>query len=119
MDAPPLMANDDPGNPRNQSQWAGIDPADLPSSENMAMVRERGVAFWKSELTPKLGAGLPLLISSHGNTLRALLMALGDMSVADVEALEIPTGLPIVFSFSTEGEPIRWRYLGSTAPKAA
>lgn len=119
LDTPPVMDGDDPAHPRNQSQWSDLDPGALPSGESLAVVRKRVMAFWDEAVAPKLDAGRSLLIASHGNTLRALLMALGNMTVQEVEGFEIPTGIPIVYSFSEGGRPIGWRYLGATEPKAA
>jgi 2,3-bisphosphoglycerate-dependent phosphoglycerate mutase len=81
--------------------------------------RERVMAFWHEKVSPKLSAGRPLLIASHGNTLRALLMALENMTVQEIEGFEIPTGTPIVYSFSEEGMPIGRRYLSDRETKAA
>lgn len=119
LDNPPLMDSDDPAHPRHTPRWSDLDPGSLPGGESLAAVRKRVMAFWHEEVAPNLSAGRPLLIASHGNTLRALLMALGNMTVHEVEGFEIPTGIPIVYSFSEEGIPIGWRYLSDTEPKAA
>jgi 2,3-bisphosphoglycerate-dependent phosphoglycerate mutase len=119
LDNPPLMDSDDPAHPRNQSRWSDLDRGSLPGSESLAGVRKRVMAFWQEKVEPQLSAGRPLLIASHGNTLRALLMALGDMTVQEIEGFEIPAGIPIAYSFSEEGMPIGWRYLSDTETKAA
>ena len=119
QDAPPQMACNDPTHPSHEPYWSDIDIELLPSGESLAATRQRVTAFWDEHIVPELNADSPLLISSHGNTLRALLMALDDMSIDEVEAFEIPTGLPIVYTFSPDGKPIGWRYLESATPQAA
>ena len=118
-DVPPKMAHDNPAHPRNDTYWSDIDSVCLPNGESLAATRNRVMDFWDERIKPMLCSDSPLLISSHGNTLRALLMALDDMSVEEVESFEIPTGVPIVYSFSSSGEPSSWRYLDTAAPQAA
>lgn len=111
LDQPPPLAAGDPRQLTQDPRWADIDTARLPNGETLAQTRERVMAFWQAEIAPCLQAGERLLISSHGNTLRALLMALDGMSVEQVEGFEIPTGVPIVYAFTPEGEPVGWHYL--------
>jgi 2,3-bisphosphoglycerate-dependent phosphoglycerate mutase len=91
--------------------YQDVDPAMLPDVENLAETRARVMAFWREQIMPPIQSGQRLLISAHGNTLRALLMDLAGMSVAEVEAFEIPTATPIVYSFSRDAQPLAWRYL--------
>lgn len=118
-DTPPLVGTDDPAHPRHLAQWADLDPRDLPAGESLAQVRERVLSFWSEQIVPKIGSGETVLVASHGNTLRALLMALDGMTVEGVEAFEIPTGVPIVYSFSPTGRPLGWRYLDTPSSRAA
>ncbi len=118
-DVPPPMAVNDPAHPRHDPRWADIDNEQLPSGESLAATRDRVIGFWRERIVTHLSHASPVLISSHGNTLRALLMALDDMSIDEVETFEIPTGIPIVYAFSSDGRPIAWRYLEGAAPQAA
>lgn len=111
LDLPPALAAGDSRHPARDPRWADVDPARLPNGESLAGTRERVMDFWRSQIQPRLQAGSRLLIASHGNTLRALLMALDGMSVEQVEGFEIPTGVPIVYAFSPRGEPLGWHYL--------
>jgi 2,3-bisphosphoglycerate-dependent phosphoglycerate mutase len=110
-DRPPAMAPDHPGHPARDPRWADIDPSRRPNGEGLAQTRERVMAFWREEIEPQLLPGRRLLIASHGNTLRALIMALQGMDVEEVEAFEIPTGVPILYRFSADGRPDGWQYL--------
>ncbi|MFP3873798.1 MAG: 2,3-bisphosphoglycerate-dependent phosphoglycerate mutase [Thiohalophilus sp.] len=88
-----------------------IDPSHLPDVENLAETRERVMRYWEAEIVPRIRRGERLLISAHGNTLRALIMALSNMSVEEVERFEIPTATPIVYHFDRNGVPLDWDYL--------
>lgn len=119
LDRPPRLLDNDPEHPVHDPRWADIDPRQLPNGESLAATRERVMDFWREVIAPQIVDGKRLLISSHGNTLRALIMALHDMSVAEVEDFEIPTGVPIVYAFSPKGEPIGWHYLDNDTAQAA
>jgi 2,3-bisphosphoglycerate-dependent phosphoglycerate mutase len=119
LDRPPAIGAGQPGHPSRDPQWADIPAAQLPDAESLADTRERVIAFWDERIVPQLRAGSRLLIASHGNTLRALIMALHGMSVDEVEAFEIPTGVPIVYAFTPQGEPIGWHYLNDGDSQAA
>ncbi|MGB0714168.1 MAG: 2,3-bisphosphoglycerate-dependent phosphoglycerate mutase [Gammaproteobacteria bacterium] len=108
---PPVLAHGDQRHPANDPGYDFL-PADaLPGSENLADTRARVSAFWNEHIVPGLKRGERPLIASHGNTLRALIMALTDMPVAEVERFEIPTGVPIVVAFDGQARAIGWHYL--------
>jgi 2,3-bisphosphoglycerate-dependent phosphoglycerate mutase len=108
--AAPLMRSD-PSHPVNDPKYADIAPHLLPDVENLAQTRTRVTAFWREQITPRIRNGERVLISAHGNTLRALLMELAGMRVAEVESFEIPTATPIVYDFDQNARPLSWRYL--------
>ena len=86
-------------------------PADkVPYSENLAETRERVSGFWREQVQPKLG-NRNILLSAHGNTLRALLMELAQMSVEHIESFEIPTSEPIAIDFDDQGRFSKCHYL--------
>jgi 2,3-bisphosphoglycerate-dependent phosphoglycerate mutase len=111
--------------PMSQAQWQQqyrdwgerIPGGALPCSETLAETRARAGSFYRERIRPALARGERILISSHGNTLRALLMELTGMSVTEVESFEIPTATPIELEFGHEdgGGPVieGWRYLGT------
>lgn len=113
LDLPPPLALTDPKHPANDLQYADVPQALLPSLENLDQTRRRVTAFWNQAVTLRLKQGQRLLVSAHGNTLRALIMALENMPVAEVEKFEIPTATPIVYRFNREGAPLDWHYLGN------
>jgi len=105
------LSRADPTHPVHDPLYHGIDRAKLPDVENLAQTRERVVEFWKERVVPFIRLGEQVLISSHGNTLRALLMELSRLTVEEVESFEIPTGKPIIYTFKRDATPLRWRYL--------
>lgn len=110
--ASPLLRHD-PAHPVNDPLYADVEPHLLPGVENLAQTRERVMRFWQEQIVPCIHRGKHVLISAHGNTLRALLMGLSDMTVAEVESFEIPTATPIVYHFDVHANPLDWRYLNS------
>jgi len=110
-DTAPALNAYDPRHPRFDDRYADLPRNILPSVESLANTRQRAVEFWQEKIEPALVNGEHLLISAHGNTLRALIMALAGMSEAEVEEFEIPTGKPIVYTFDANGKPVSWRYL--------
>jgi len=116
---PPAMAAGDRHHPRQLARWNDIARAQLPNGESLADTRERVMAVWGERIAPCVAEGRRLLIASHGNTLRALLMGLSGMSVAEVESFEIPTGVPIIASFDPQGQMRDWHYLDESAARNA
>lgn len=93
---PPPLEADDPRHPRHDPRYAHL-PADaLPATESLKLTLDRVMPYWQAEIAPKLGAGTDLVISAHGNSLRALCKHLFGISDADIVGLEIPTGNPLV-----------------------
>jgi 2,3-bisphosphoglycerate-dependent phosphoglycerate mutase len=117
IDRAASLSPTDPGHPANDPVYADVEPRLLPGVESLAATRTRVASFWQERIAPRIRRGERLLISAHGNTLRALLMELADMSVEQVEAFEIPTATPIVYRFSREGRPLDWRYLQAAGDK--
>jgi len=112
LDRAGALSRTDKTHPIYDPRYAAIDPAVLPDVENLAETRARVVSFWQEMIVPHIRRGERLLISAHGNTLRALIMELAGMSVAEVEGFEIPTATPILYQFEQEeARPLHWRYL--------
>lgn len=115
--ASPLRRTD-PNHPVNDPKYADIDPSVLPGVETLAQTRIRVATFWQEQIVTHIQRGKRVLISAHGNTLRALLMELANMSVAEVESFEIPTATPIVFNYEDNAMPLEWHYLDSSSEVA-
>lgn len=110
-DTAPALADDDPRHPKYDDQYADVASERLPAVESLADTRKRALEFWQEKVEPALLKGERILISAHGNTLRALIMALAKMSETEVEKFEIPTGTPIIYRFDAKGQPLSWEYL--------
>jgi 2,3-bisphosphoglycerate-dependent phosphoglycerate mutase len=113
------LSREDPRHSCHDPLCRGIDPAHLPDVENLAETRARVMGYWNAEIAPRIRRGERLLVSAHGNTLRALLMDLAGMSVEEVEGFEIPTATPIVVEFKRSGKPVDWYYLDGEDEQAA
>lgn len=112
--AEPLLRSD-PAHPLHDPLYRDVPPHLLPGVENLVQTRARVMDFWREQIVPRIRQGERLLISTHGNTLRALLMDLSGMSVHEVESFEIPTATPIEYHFDGNGQPLYWHYLDQGA----
>jgi 2,3-bisphosphoglycerate-dependent phosphoglycerate mutase len=113
---PPLEAGDE-RHPARDRRYAGLAPAELPLSESLADTVARFLPCWNDVIAPDLRAGRRVVIAAHGNSLRALVKLLDDVSEADILELNIPTGLPLVYELDADLRPLRHYYLGD--PEAA
>jgi 2,3-bisphosphoglycerate-dependent phosphoglycerate mutase len=108
---PPLEPNDS-RSPVNDPRYAGIDPAKLPLTECLKDTVERFLPYWLETIAPDVRAGKRVLISAHGNSLRALVKHLDGISDQDIVHINIPTGIPLVYELDDQLNPIRHYYLG-------
>jgi 2,3-bisphosphoglycerate-dependent phosphoglycerate mutase len=108
---PPLPATD-PGHPRFDRRYAGVPVAELPSSESLRDTLARVMPFWNSRIAPELQAGRNVLVAAHGNSLRALVKMLDQISDAAIVELNIPTGVPLLYELDQDLQPMSSRYLG-------
>ncbi|PIT94940.1 2,3-diphosphoglycerate-dependent phosphoglycerate mutase [Candidatus Falkowbacteria bacterium CG10_big_fil_rev_8_21_14_0_10_39_9] len=84
----------------------------IPLSESLADVIKRVIPFWKKTIAPEIKAGKRILISAHGNSLRALVKYLDKISVKEIEELNLPTGVPLVYELDNDLKPLKHYYLG-------
>jgi 2,3-bisphosphoglycerate-dependent phosphoglycerate mutase len=108
---PPPMADDDPGHPRFDPRYQGVDPARLPSGESLKDTLSRVLPYWETHLAPQLAQGREMICAAHGNSLRALLKHLLNISDRDIPSLEIPTGNPLVLDLDRNLGVVGGRYL--------
>lgn len=101
-EAPPALAGDDPRHPRFDMRYADVPPELLPASESLADCQRRMLPYWNDVIVPRLVAGRRLLVVSHGNTLRALVMHLDGLSPQAIEKVEIASGVPLVYRFADD-----------------
>ena len=93
---PPLIGVDHEYHPSNDPRYGGVDPKDLPGGESLKLTLERVLPYFENEIVPKIKSGKTLLISAHGNSLRALLKDLFNVSDKDIPGYEVPTGNPLL-----------------------
>ena len=117
---PPLTPDDE--------RWSGRDPrykglaaSEIPASESLKDTVERFLPYWHETIAPAIASGKRVLIAAHGNSLRALVKYLDNVSEKDIVELNIPTGIPLVYELDDRLKPIRHYYLGDAeaAAKAA
>jgi len=116
---PPAIAEDDERHPRFDVRYEGID--NLPATESLKTTLERVAPYWETNIVPRLKAGENVLITAHGNSLRALVKMLDGISDEEITGLNIPTGIPLLYELDDNLTPISSRYLGDeeAAKKAA
>jgi 2,3-bisphosphoglycerate-dependent phosphoglycerate mutase len=115
-DTPPPAL--EPGDPRHEARdprYAGIA---VPRTECLKDTVARVIPFWENTIAPALRGGTRLLIAAHGNSMRALIKHLDGISDADIVALNVPTGIPLVYELDEKLRPIGHRYLGDAAEVA-
>jgi 2,3-bisphosphoglycerate-dependent phosphoglycerate mutase len=103
---PPPMDRDDPRNVRHDPRYAGMPPELVPDTECLADVVERMLPYWYDYIVPDLGAGQVVLVSAHGNSLRALVKHLDGISDSDIVELNIPTGEPLLYELGDDFHPL-------------
>ncbi len=116
---PPPLAPDDPRHPKFDVRYADLDPRVLPASESLKDTLARVMPFWDSRIVPELRAGRTVLVVAHGNSLRALVKMLDDMSESAIVEFNIPTGIPMIYELDRELMPLSRRFLGDPAAVAA
>lgn len=107
---PPAIEPDDERHPCHDKRYDGI--ANLPGTESLAKTLDRVRRCWHELITVELSAGKNVLVSAHGNSLRALVMMLDEVSEEDISKLNLPTGIPLVYELDAGLKPISSEYLG-------
>lgn len=110
---PPELEDNDERLLQNDPRYANMDPALLPRSESLKLTIDRVLPFWQDAIVPALRAGKKPLVVAHGNSLRALVKYLDDMTPEAILGFNIPTGVPIVYELDDNLRPISRRFLGS------
>ena len=109
---PPALEVTDARHPRNDQRYASLSDTDLPATESLKECVARFVPYWENTIGPDIKAGKRVIITAHGNSLRALVKYLDNISEADIIDLNIPTGAPLVYELDQDLAPISHRYLG-------
>ena len=115
---PPPLAPDDSRSPSRDPRYATLAASELPLTESLKDTVARVVPYWQSSIAPQIRSGRRVLIAAHGNSLRALVKHLDNISDTDIVELNIPTGIPLVYELNSDLTPIRHYYLGDAAAAA-
>lgn len=116
---PPELALSDERFPGHDPRYAALTPAQLPTTESLALTIERVIPYWHEAILPRMKQGEKVIIAAHGNSLRALVKYLDNMSEDAILELNIPTGVPLVYEFDAQFNPLKHYYLGDAAEIAA
>ena len=116
---PPALEKGDERWPGHDPRYKGVSEADLPLTECLKDTVERVLPYWHEEIAPAVNRGGKVVIAAHGNTLRALVKYFDNLSEEQVLALNIPTGVPLVYELDADLKPIRHYYLGDQQAIAA
>jgi 2,3-bisphosphoglycerate-dependent phosphoglycerate mutase len=116
---PPPLEKTSEFYPGNDSKYKGLDPLVLPLHESLATTIDRVLPFWHDEIVPAIRQGKKILIAAHGNSLRALVKYLDNLSEEAVIELNLPTGVPLVYDLDENLRPLGHRYLGDPEQIAA
>ncbi len=109
---PPALEWDDPRHPRFDRRYASLTKEQLPACESLKDTVARMLPYWHSTIAPTVKTGQRVLVSAHGNSLRALVKYLDNISDEAIPELNIPTGIPLVYELDAELKPITHYYLG-------
>ncbi|MGE5320976.1 MAG: 2,3-bisphosphoglycerate-dependent phosphoglycerate mutase [Hyphomicrobiaceae bacterium] len=116
FEPPPSLDPDDPRHPRFDPLYAALRPEALPASESLQDCQRRMLPYWNEVLVPRLRDGRRLLVVSHGNTLRGLVMHLDGLSAEAMERVEIPSGVPLVYCLAPDLSVLGHAWLDRPAP---
>ena len=118
---PPPLTVDDERHPSHDPRYADLSPDELPLAESLQDTVARFLPFWHECIAPAVRSGKRVLIAAHGNSLRALVKYLDEVSEEEIIKLNIPTGIPLVYELESDLKPLRHYYLGDpdAAKKAA
>jgi 2,3-bisphosphoglycerate-dependent phosphoglycerate mutase len=116
---PPPLSVDDERHPRHDNRYRAVDPDSLPGAESLKDTLVRVKPYWDETITPWLKRGKTVLIAAHGNSLRALVKMLDNVSEEDIVGLNIPTGVPLVYELDDQLNAIDRKFLGDPDAVAA
>jgi 2,3-bisphosphoglycerate-dependent phosphoglycerate mutase len=109
---PPILESGDERYPGSDPRYADLGEGEVPRTECLKDTVERFLPYWHETIAPRVRAGERVIIAAHGNSLRALVKYLDDVSEADIVGLNIPTGVPLVYELDDSLKPMGSRYLG-------
>ena len=111
---PPALKTSDPRYPGNEEKYKDLKADEIPLTECLKDTVARVLPYWHDTITHNIKSGKKVLISAHGNSLRALVKYLDKMPDEEVVKLNIPTGVPLIYELDDDLKPINHYYLGDT-----
>jgi len=109
---PPTLKTSDPRYPGNDKRYEDLESKEIPLTECLKDTVERFLPYWHDTIAPTIKSGKNVLISAHGNSLRALVKYLDNVSEDEIVKLNIPTGIPLIYELDDDLKPIQHYYLG-------
>jgi len=109
---PPALEKDDPRSPAKDPRYKDLKPDEIPLTECLKDTVTRFLPYWHETIAPVVKSGKRVIISAHGNSLRALVKYLDNVSDQEIVGLNIPTGIPLVYELDDNLKPIKHYYLG-------
>jgi 2,3-bisphosphoglycerate-dependent phosphoglycerate mutase len=116
---PPELDRSDERFPGHDPRYAKLTPEQLPTTESLALTIDRVIPYWNETILPRIKSGEKVIIAAHGNSLRALVKYLDNLSEDEILELNIPTGVPLVYEFDENFKPLKRYYLGDQDEIAA
>ena len=116
---PPALSDSDERSAKKQEMYRDVDPSFLPQNESLETTIQRVIPYFLEEIKPQMKAGKRVIIAAHGNSLRALVKYLDNLSPEEILEVNIPTGTPLVYEFDDNFKVIKHYYLGDQEAIAA
>ena len=116
---PPVLDAADPRSERSDRRYAALPAGTVPLTECLKDTVDRVLPFWNDTMAPAIRSGQRIVVAAHGNSIRALVKYLDDISEKDIVGLNIPNGIPLVYELDANLKPIRHYYLGDAQAAAS
>lgn len=112
---PPFLTEDDPAHPKHDLRYQSVPAAELPRGESLAMTIQRVLPWWQNDLLPRLQQGQNVIVVAHGNSLRAIVQILEKLSPESLLELNMPTGIPLLYTLNSSMSVQNKKYLADPA----
>jgi 2,3-bisphosphoglycerate-dependent phosphoglycerate mutase len=109
---PPAMELNDPRHPTKDVRYKNVNPSELPSGESLKDTVARFLPLWKNVIAPEIKTGKQVLIVAHGNSIRALMQHLENMSPEEIMGVNMPTGIPMMYELDTDFKVLKKEFIG-------
>ncbi|KYG65633.1 phosphoglyceromutase [Bdellovibrio bacteriovorus] len=109
---PPAMDPSDPRHPSHDARYKGVDPKLLPSQESLKDTVARFLPLWKEKISSEIKSGKKVLIVAHGNSLRALIQYLENMTPDEIMGVNMPTGIPLLYELDADFKVLKKEFIG-------